>query len=583
MARPQWRVLDVRLTLVGVVLVAAWIGIGVRLVDVQALNADAYAERGLDQRLKHEELAAARGTIFDRDGVELAVSVGSITIFADPAFVSNAEATARVLAPLVGISEADLVEKLTADTRFTYIVRRMKRDEAGRVREVVEAAGLTGIFFDDEPARVYPAGSLASQLIGFVRDDDLEGIEGLEFRYNELLKGRPGSQIVERDPYRNPIPQGQFIVEPPVHGSDLVLTIDREIQFAVEQALAAAVAKTGAKAGSIVVIDVETGEILAMASFPTFDPNHRTSADAGAFRNRAVGDMYEPGSTLKVVTIAAALEEGIVGPQTKLTLPARFVVNLDPDPKVYTDVARTREEVFTVADIVARSSNIGTITIKAMLGNEVHHRYLSSFGLGQKASGELSGEAPGLLRPVADWCDTTCGPSTAIGYRVDVTVLQMAAVFAVIGNDGVWVEPHVIREIIHADGTREIFEPMRRAVLSEETALTMQKLLQGVVESARGTGKRAAVAGYTVGGKTGTTEKFLPEVGAYSAEDRVASFIGIAPISAPRIAVAVMLDTPSGEDEDGKDLRFGGVSAAPVFAEIVEAALHRLGVAPDAG
>ena len=396
MARPQWRVPDVRLALVGLLFVAAWIGIGVRLVDVQALNADAYAEQGLDQRLKHEELAAARGTIFDRDGVELAVSVGSVTIFADPAFVSDAEVTARLLAPLLGIAEADLVAKLTADTRFTYIVRRMTRDEAGRVREVVESAGLTGIFFDDEPDRVYPAGSLAAQLIGFVRNDDLEGIEGLEFRYNELLEGRPGSQIVERDPYRNPIPQGQYIVEPPVHGSDLVLTIDREIQFTVEQA-------AGHRGGQDRCSrwirrcprrgdrrDSRHGKLSDIRPQPI-----APTRTWGRFGNRAVADMYEPGSTLKVVTIAAALEEGIVGPQTRLTLPARFVVKLDADPKVYTDVARNREEEFTVADIVSRSSNIGTIMIQAMLGNEVHHRYLASFGLGKRASGELPGEAPG--------------------------------------------------------------------------------------------------------------------------------------------------------------------------------------------
>lgn len=581
MSRPQWRVPDVRLTLVGAVFVLAWIGIGVRLVDVQALNAETYAEQGLVQRVKQEELPATRGAIFDRDGVELAVTIGATTVFADPAFVGDVEVTARVLAPVVGLSEAQLREKLGADSRFTYLARRLEREEADRIREVVEATGLTGVYFQDEPARVYPAGSLASQLIGFVRDDDMEGIEGLEFQYEELLEGRPGRQIVERDPYRNPIPQGQYVVEPPTHGADLVLTIDREIQFAAEQALVAAVDETGATGGTVVILDVATGEVLAMASVPTFDPNHRSTAEPAAFRNRAVADMYEPGSTLKVVTIAAALEEGIVGPATKLTLPPKFVVDLDPAPKVYTDVGRRREAELSVADIVARSSNIGTIMIQGMLGNEVHYRYLSSFGLGREASGDLPGEASGLLRPVDDWCATTCGPSTAIGYRVDVTVLQMAAVFAAIGNDGVWVEPHVVKEIVHPDGSRTAIEPIRRPVVSEETARTMQVLLSGVVESKRGTGKRAAVAGYTVGGKTGTTEKFLPEVGAYSDEDRVASFIGIAPATSPRIAVAVMLDTPSGEDEDGNDLRFGGVSAAPVFAEIVEATLHRLGIAPD--
>ena len=582
MSRPQWRVADVRLTRVGAVFVLAWIAIGARLVDVQALNADTYAEQGLDQRVKQEELPAARGSLFDRDGVELAVTVGSVTVFADPAFVSDAEVSARLVAPLVGLSEEEMLKRLTADGRFSYLARRMERSEAERVKEVVDSAGLTGIFFQDEPSRIYPAGSLASQLIGFVRSDDLEGIEGLEYQLNDLLEGEPGRQVVERDPYRNPIPQGQYVVEPPIHGSDVVLTIDREIQFAVEQALAGAMARTGARAGSVVVLDVRTGEVLAMASAPTFDPNHRSEVDPAAFRNRAVSDMYEPGSTLKVVTVAAALEEGVVGPDTRLTLPAKYVIDLDPDPKVYTDVARRREEEMTVAEIVARSSNIGSITIQAMLGNDLHHQYLSSFGLGQKASGELPGEAPGLLRPVDEWCETTCGPSTAIGYRVDVTVLQMAAVFATIGNDGVWVEPHVIKEVIHADGEREVIEPVRRPVLSEGTARTMQALLRGVVESDRGTGSRAAVAGYTVGGKTGTTEKFLPDKGVYSERDRMASFIGLAPISEPRIAVAVMLDTPSGEDANGDDLRFGGVSAAPVFAEVVEATLHRLGVVPDA-
>ena len=581
MARPQWRVPDIRLAIVGALFVLAWVVVSVRLVDVQAVHADEYAEQGLDQRIKEEALPASRGTIFDRDGVELAVTMDAVTIFADPAVIEAPDATARLLAPLIGVAEDVVREKLSTDSRFVYLVRRLERSEADRVREAVDAARLPGIYFQKEQKRVYPAGTLASQLIGFVREDDLEGIEGLEFQYDEILNGVPGRQVIERDPYRNPIPQGQYIVDPPAHGDDIVLTIDREIQFAVETALAAAVERSGATAGTIVVLDVETGEVLAMASSPTFDPNHRSSSDPATYRNRAVADMYEPGSTLKIVTIAAALDEGIVGPGTSLTLPAKYVVKLDSEPKIYTDVARNREAEMTVAEIVARSSNIGTITIQAMLGNEAHHRYLAAFGLGAEASGDLPGEAAGLLRPVEEWCDTTCGPSTAIGYRVDVTVLQMAAVFAAIANDGVWVQPHVISEIVHADGTRELFEAVQRPVLSAETARIMQQLLQGVVESDRGTGWRAAVAGYSVGGKTGTTEKYLPELGVYSDEDRIASFIGIAPIGDPRIAVAVMLDTPSGEDDEGSELRFGGVSAAPVFAEVVKAALHRLGVAPD--
>lgn len=232
----------------------------------------------------------------------------------------------------------------------------------------------------------------------------------------------------------------------------------------------------------------------------------------------------------------------------------------------------------SVADIVAQSSNVGTILIQDLVGNQRHHQYLSAFGLGQVASGDLPAEAAGRLEHFSDWCDTTCGPSTAIGYRVDVTPLQMATVFAAIANDGVWVEPHVVREIISSDGSRERYEPTERPVVSENTARTMRRLLRGVVES--GTGSLAAAPSYTVGGKTGTTEKFVPGEG-YSEEDRIASFIGIAPINDPRVVVAVVLDSPNGETEDGSDLRFGGVSAAPVFAEVAEATLHRLGVPPD--
>jgi cell division protein FtsI (penicillin-binding protein 3) len=258
------------------------------------------------------------------------------------------------------------------------------------------------------------------------------------------------------------------------------------------------------------------------------------------------------------------------------------VIELETEPKVYTDVGRTYEEDMTVAEIVSRSSNIGTILIQNMIGNDVHYRYLAAFGLGQLSSGSFPGEATGTLRPAADWCDTTCGPNTAIGYRVDVTPLQMAAVFATIANNGVWVEPHIVHEVINPDLSRERYEPVRRPVLSEHTARIMQRLLQGVVESSRGTGRRAAVEGYTVGGKTGTTEKYLQELQGYSEDDRIASFIGLAPVSDPQIVVAVVLDSPHGLNENGDELYFGGVSAAPVFAEIAEAALHQLGVAPDA-
>ena len=411
-------------------------------------------------------------------------------------------------------------------------------------------------------------------MVGFVRDDDMEGLEGLELKYNDALAGVPGQQDLERDPYGNPIPQGVFIVDPARPGADLITTIDREIEFAVQQILERALAETNAISGTVVVLDVGTGEVLAMATAPSFDPNHFSQADPATFRNRAVADVYEPGSTLKVVTIAAGLEEGVISARTTLRVPRKLEIG----DKEYTDVGNRKNEIMTVAEIVAQSSNIGTILIQDLVGNQRHHQYLSAFGLGQVASGDLPAEAAGRLEHFSDWCDTTCGPSTAIGYRVDVTPLQMASVFAAIANDGVWVEPHVVREIISPDGSRERYEPTERPVVSESTARSIRRMLERVVVS--GTGSRAAAKSYTVGGKTGTTEKFVPGEG-YSEEDRIASFIGIAPIDDPRIVVAVVLDSPRGETEDGSDMRFGGVSAAPIFAEVAEAALHRLGVPPN--
>lgn len=576
MSRPHGRRREVRLILVGITLVLAWFALGYRLFQVQALEAEQYASEGVDQRVRHEELPAPRGTIYDRDGVELAVTVEAVTVVADPTLVADAEVTARVLAPVVGVDEAALRERLSGEGRFAYVARSLDSARADHAKRLVEELGLTGISFTTEPKRTYPAGSLAAALIGFVRSDNQQGLEGLEYAYDDVLTGEPGTRIVERDSYGTPIPQADVLIEPAIAGSDVVLTLDREIQYATEEALAAALLRTNAVAGSVVVLDVDTGEVLAIANLPGFDPNDRSSFDAQTFRNRAVADVYEPGSTLKVVTIAAALEEGIVSPSTSFDVPGEYEVH----DKVYTDVGRRVAETMNVAQIVARSSNIGTILVQELLGNERHFHYLNRFGLGSAPGTGLPGESSGQLHALADWCDTTCGPSTAIGYRVDVTPMQMAAVFGAIANDGVWVQPHVVREVIHGDGSRYAPEVVEREVISAETATAMRLLLRGAVET--GTGERAAVDGYLVGGKTGTTEKLIPGVG-YSSTDRIASFIGIAPIDDPEIVVAVVLDSPrspAGAAPDAPRLEFGGVSAAPVFAEVVEAALHQLGIAP---
>ncbi len=582
MGRPRWRVADIRLLLVGLVFIASWIGIGFRLFDVQGVHAAEYAGPGFDQRVRHEETPAKRGTIYDRDGIELAVTVDAPTVVANPSVITDPAGTAHLLAPILGIDEASLTTRLSnSESEFSYVARRIDPLVATRVDELITGQDLEGISLTSEPDRVYPAGSLASQVLGFVQQDDQQGLEGIEMEYDDLLSGTPGTRILERDPDGVEIPSGELLVEPAIPGSDLVLTIDREIQSAVQEAADQALIDTNAKAATVVVLEVGTGDILAMASAPGFDPNRRDTIDAEPVRNRAVTDVYEPGSTLKVVTISAALEEGLVTPDDSWFVPAEL--EIPPKEEPYSDEGRVDGGVMSVADIVAYSSNIGTIQIEQNLGNETFHRYLSSFGLGQSTGSGLPGEVSGLLRPAEEWCPNVCGPSTAIGYRVDVTALQMAALFSTIANDGVWVQPHVVQEIVDSDGNTESSEPQQRPVLSKATAETMRTLLQGVVEV--GTGHRAAIDGFTVGGKTGTTQKFLSEEGIYSEDDRVASFIGMAPLSDPRIVVAVVLDSPNGQIAEGDrtvDLRFGGVSAAPVFAEVAEAALNRLGVAPDA-
>ncbi len=577
MARVIRRRRDGRLVVMASVFVVAFIGIAVRLIALQAFDAEAYDELGEAQRVREEQLPADRGTILDRHGIELAVSINAKTVIVDPAQVADKEVAARIVARELGIDRGELLAKLEKpDSRFAYVARRLEPSELGDLMAVLEEHDIAGFELRDEDKRVYTAGPLAAQVIGFVRNDDGVGLEGAEYQFDDVLSGTPGVQIVERDPYGNPIPTGEFLIQPAVRGSDLVLTIDRGIQFEAERYLADTIELTDAVGGTVVAIDPATGEILAMSTYPGFDPNDRSSYDVELFRNRAVSDVYEPGSTLKVVTVAAALEEDIVDPDQVLRLPARLAIH----DKTYTDEGRRKKTRMTVTEIVEQSSNIGTILIQGAVGNKRHHAYLQAFGLGAPASGEFPGEAAGSLRPAHEWCDTTCGPATAIGYRVGVTPLQMASVFAAIANDGVWVEPHIVKEIIHSDGTSETYEPVVRPVLSKETAALMRDMLQGVVDN--GTGSLAAVEGYTVGGKTGTTEKFIPDVG-YSKDARIASFIGMAPIESPEIVIAVVLDSPSGELADGTELKFGGVSAAPLFARIASAALHQLGVEPDAG
>ena len=487
-----------------------------------------------------------------------------MTVYANPREVTDPAVEARYLASLTGQDPSDVEELLSQDGTFVYVARQLDPADA----DLVRGAELPGIYFLDEPKRVYPAGSLTAQVLGFVQPDNNVGLEGLELRYEDELAGTPGQLRVERDPAGRTIPQGEYSVTPAEPGSDLVLTLRTSIQYAAAQALAEGMERTGARSGSVVVLDAETGGVLAMVNLPGFDPADRGSLLPEQVRNRAVTDLFEPGSTQKLVTVAAALEAGLVGPDTVLEIPESIEI-LDTVFQDFTE----HGDFLTVTEIVAHSSNLGTILLGEMLGAQRLHEYMVAFGQGRMTHIDFPGEAGGVLRPPEDWCLTTCVAGTSIGYHVSVTALQMAMAYATIANDGVWVQPHLVAEVVDGRGSRVPVEPGSRQVVSAETARQVRAMLAAVVEE--GTGSLAAVGGYRVGGKTGTTKKYLSETGEYSDEDVVASFIGMAPIDDPQVVVAVVLDAPQ---EDAS----GGKGAAPIFSAVALAALHQLGVPPDA-
>lgn len=555
----------------GLVFLAAWGVIGFRLFTVQVVQAAELQERALSQRLTTQELAADRGTIFDRQGRELAVSIDATTVYANPQQVVDPVTTANVLGGLLGVDVAELEADLRGDGTFVFVARQLEFELAQQARDLE----LPGIHFVEEPKRVYPSGSLGAHVIGFV-DIDSNGIEGLEAQYNDLLTGQPGQMLVERDVNdRYVIPTGQYEVVPAVPGADLVTTIDREIQFAAEQSCAAALERTLAARCTIVVMDPDTFEVLAMVVAPTFNPGDRSGVDpaSGVFTNAAVRSQYEPGSTQKLVTVAAAIEEGVVEWNTQYLVPDHIEVveNACSDGAIkgcYQDATEHPEEIMTVQQCVTVSSNVCTIKIQQDLGQDRLADYLDDFGYGSLTGIDFPGEQSGNVN-LATGCPT-CGASAAIGYSVSVTPLQMAAVYSTIANDGVWLEPSLVSHIVDGAGVPTETQSQARRVVSENTAQTMRVLLQSVVES--GTGRRAAIEGYSVGGKTGTTRRFVEGEG-YT-DEFVVSFIGMAPIDDPELVVAVVIDAPEVDQA-------GGLAAAPVFAEVMEKALHQMGIGPD--
>jgi cell division protein FtsI/penicillin-binding protein 2 len=573
----------VRVALIGLGLVVCLLGLAFRLFQVQVVQAEELAGQGLDQRLVTRDLAPQRGKIYDRNGELLAMTVEAQSIWANPTQIEEPLWVAQQIGGLLGLDSQELLTRLESDRDFVYLKRQV---EPGMAEQIL-GLGVRGIYTHPEATRIYPAGSVAAHVTGFV-DIDGNGQEGLEYIYDESLRGVPGKAVFERDLEGRIIPQGMTDIVPAVPGTDLNTTIDLPLQYQTQQACLSAVERTSAGSCWVVVLDVETGGVLAMSGAPVFDPQVRQTLDercdlavdptCHAFKNFIVRGVYEPGSTQKLITVAAALEEGEVKAGTVIPQVADLL-ELRPDAcrsadddlfGCYRDFEEHQTANMSVAEIFTRSSNVGTILIAEMLGQDRLVSYIQKFGLGAQTGVDYSVEAPGMLNFEAG-CET-CWASAAIGYSVAATPLQMAAAYAAIGNDGIWTAPHIVASTTDVDGNEEVAGLETRRVVSEETAILMQQLLANVVDE--GTGQAATVAGYQVGGKTGTANK-LGEDGRYTEVTR-ASFVGMAPMNDPKVVVAVLIDAPSYR------FRTGGAAAAPVFAQVMEQALHRLGVAPDA-
>lgn len=560
-ARPDTshrRALIVSLTL------AVWmLAIGARLVYLQTVEHDWLKKRALDQQQGALETTPLRGLVLDRQGRELARSVSCESFFVVPGEIENVEETAARLAPLLKMESAALVATLqkaqSANKKFAWLARKVEDKEA----EQIIALRLKGVYSQKESKRYYPNGPLAAHVLGFVGLDE-NGLGGIEQSYNERIQGDAGKVFLERDARGQSYSSFEMGARP---GQSVVLTIDQMVQYRTEQALMKAVMNSHAKSGTAIVLDPRTGEILALANAPTFDPNDVRASSAQARANQALQNIYEPGSTFKIVAYSAAIEKGLVTPESHIDCQMGSIMvagRLVHDHHPFGNL--------TISEALAKSSNVAAIKLGLKVGDREMHEYMKRFGFGSKTGVELAGETSGLLRDVEKWQPSSIG-SIAIGQEVGVTPVQMAAAFGALANDGVRIAPHLVREVRGADGSLVYqAQPEQRRVVKAETAQALRHMLEGV--TLNGTAKKAQLDGYTAAGKTGTAQKIDPKTKAYSKTKFIGSFVGFAPVENPSLVIIVVIDEPVGSYH-------GGDVAAPVFSEIAEQILPELNVTPD--
>ena len=550
--------------------VAAFIGfwmflISARLVYLQFSQYDSLANRARQQQQNAIETSPQRGELLDRQGRELARSVQTVSLFLDPEGLdaTTLDRSAQQVAKILNLKGSDLAqefrEALDEKRRFIWIARRLDADVAAKIT----ALNLPGIHQQLEPKRFYPNGSLAAHVLGYVGLDG-QGLGGVEQSYNEKISGEPGQLFIEKDASGKPYESYEITAKP---GQTVVLTIDQSIQYLAEQALQGAVERSHAKSGTVIVLDPRSGDILALANAPTFDPNKVAEAKPETRSNWALQNIYEPGSTFKIVAFSAAIEKKLAKPEDHIdcqmgaiTVAGRLVHDHKPFG------------LLTIAEALAKSSNVAAIKLGLRVGDPTMYEYIKRFGFGSKTGIELPGETVGILRKVERWQPSSIG-SIAIGQEVGVTPVQMVAAFGALANDGVRIAPHLIREVRSGDGTVVYrAEPEQHRVISTETAVSLRGMLEGV--TLNGTAKKAQLDGYSAAGKTGTAQKIDPKTKAYSHTKFVGSFVGFAPVSNPQVAIIVVIDEPAGAYH-------GGDVAAPVFREVAEQILPALGVEPD--
>lgn len=542
-----------------VVLLLGLIAVVGRLVYLQVVAAPAFAAQASAQRTRDITLAPRRGSIYDREGEPLAVSMEARTVYATPYAVEDVDSTARALAEVLGGDADEYAKKLSKDAGFVYIARKVDVARA----EALAKLDLAGIGFLEDSRRSYPSGELACQILGFVGIDD-EGLAGLEQQYDDILSGVPGLLLAERDPFGRPIPGGVMKSEDPVDGQNIVLTIDKDIQYEAQAELARAVEDWGAKSGTIVVMDPRDGSILAMATVPGFDPNRFGEFDAALYRNAAITDVYEPGSTMKSLTAAAVIDRGLHGPESMFELPptlkvgGRTIGEAHPRPTVN----------WSLTDIVTNSSNVGAVKLGMALGPDGIYEYCQKFGLTQKTGVDYPGEAQGYVPPVETWSASSIA-NIPFGQGLSMTSLQLSRALAAIANGGELVTPHFLMAL--PDDPETNLSWVTKRAISREAADATREVLAAVVTE--GTGGEAAVDGYTVAGKTGTAQKARTDGRGYAAGKYIASFSGFLPADDPRVLIVVSLDEPS-------RAIYGGVVAAPTFSRLAAFSVSHLKIPP---